>query len=255
MKPKLITSRELLAAAGISNEPGTKIPREHRHLLITSVLEPVAAHKLREILVNHGYEVSLRDISTWLQATREWLGLPSAGRGKPSMEYRKTVEKWRYANGNPTLEEIDAGWVPIRRSPRKGHPNPNLSLAVNKRIEDFLQMLTSFDEAENDEEVKQRLAGLLDELKMASSEIEDQGRAKEVPPSPDPNPTDDVPPSLGLDRMDEALHPQDLDQTAEVPPPQDLERTEEVPPPQDLDRKDEISPSPDPAPDGTTPST
>lgn len=232
MESKLITSRELLAAAGISSEPGDKIPREHRHLLITCVLESVPGHKLREILSNNGFEVSIRDISTWLHATREWLGLPPAGRGKPSAEYRKTIEKWRYANGNPTLEAIDAGWVPIRRSPRKGHPNPNLSLAVNKRIEEFLQMLTSLDEAENDEEVEQLLAELMKtRIETALPKIVDLG------------PTDEI------------LSPQDLDPVDEIAPPPDLDPTEEIPPPMDQDRKDEISPLPDPAPDGTTPTS
>lgn len=227
--------------------PGTGFPLAHRHLLIASILEFVSSPAFAKYLHENGHEVSSKTASNWQQAMREWLGLPSAGRGKLSAEYRNTVKKWRQANGNPTLDEIDGGWVPAHRRRR------DLSPAVKEHIEEFRQILASLDEVGYNDGVEQRLAELMKTFpKTVSSEIEDLG-TDGAPPSPDLDRTDEAPPPHELDRTDEVPPSQDLDRTDEISPPQDLDRTDEVPPPQNLNRTDEVPPSPELAPDGATP--
>lgn len=155
MKPELLKSRGLLESAGLAMNPGTGFPLAHRHLLIASILEFVSSPAFAKYLHKNGHEVSSKTASNWQQAMREWLGLPSAGRGKLSAEYRNTVKKWRQANGNPTLDEIDGGWVPAHRRRR------DLSPAVKEHIKEFRQILACLDEVGYNDEVEQRLAELM----------------------------------------------------------------------------------------------
>jgi hypothetical protein len=152
-----ITSRELLAMAGIATEEKASIPPEHRHLLITSVLKFVPALKLREVLGANGV-VSSRDVLAWQQATREWLGLPPAGRGKTSADYRQAIQAWLQTNGNPTLEEIDAGWLPAHRREEKSLPSPILSSRYQKMLEEFRRQVARLTAAKDDDEVRLLLA-------------------------------------------------------------------------------------------------
>jgi len=141
-----LTSAELLAAAGMTKRSADKIPLEHRHLLITAVLECIPGHKFRTVLINNGYEVSIRDVGTWIQNTREWLGLPSIGQGKPSAEYRSKIDKWREANGNPTLDQIDRGWIPpARRKEEKELAVSKLSPKRRAEFRELQEMIASFD--------------------------------------------------------------------------------------------------------------
>ncbi len=274
MKPELLKSRDLLESAGLAMNPGTGFPLAHRHLLITSVLEFVSSPAFAKYLHENGHEVSSKTASNWQQATREWLGLPLAGRGKPSAEYRKTVQEWRQSNGNPTLDEIDAGWVPLHRRGR--------DMSIKEHIEEFRQMLASFKEVGQHDEVEQRLSELMKtRIETAPFKIEDRGPRDQVPPLsdldptdedsplPDPNPTDEVPPPPAPnptdvaspppdpdptdvaappptpDPTDEAPPPPLPDPTAEGPPPLDLNPIDEVPPPSDLDPTGDVPPPPD----------
>ena len=180
MKPELLKSRDLLESAGLAMNPGAGLPLAHRHLLITSVLEFVSSPAFAKYLHENGHEVSSKTASNWQQATREWLGLPLAGRGKPSAEYRNTVQEWRQANGNPTLEEIDDGWIPAHRRRR------DLSPAVKFHIEEIRQILACLDEVGYNDEVEQRLAELMKTIQeTAAFEIEDPGPIDEILPPQD----------------------------------------------------------------------
>jgi hypothetical protein len=159
--PTLITSQELLAEVGISIEDKPAIPTCYRHLLITSVITLVSAEKLKTVINNHGDQVSLREVFAWQKATRSWLGLPVAGRGKPTDEYRKKVKKWLQENGAPTLEDIDAGWVPVHRRANDTVKTPKLSANHQKIIEELRMQMKALNAAKDDDEVKQLLAKYL----------------------------------------------------------------------------------------------
>lgn len=149
-----ITSRELLAEVGVSIEDKPEIPPCYRPLLITSVITFVSAKKFQKALNNRGDEVSLRDVLEWQRATRKWLGLPEAGRGKPSDEYLCEVKKWLQANGNPTLEEIDAGWVPAHRREDHALQLPKFSQRCKEIVRRFPVELATLKAARNDVEIR-----------------------------------------------------------------------------------------------------
>ena len=128
----MIRSRDLLLATGVSMIGPTEAPPALRHLLITAALSCVSAPKLAEFLTNNGWAVCKRTVTTWLRGTREWLGLPPIGRGKPSRKYCQQLEAWNQRNGHPTPEEIDSGWIPLhRRSPQQQSEVPGISLSVD----------------------------------------------------------------------------------------------------------------------------
>ena len=110
----------------------TETPPALRHLLITAALSCVSAPKLAEFLTNNDWAVCKRTVTTWLRGTREWLGLPPIGRGKPSRKYRQQLEAWNQRNGHPTPEEIDSGWIPQhRRSPQQRSEAPGNPLSLD----------------------------------------------------------------------------------------------------------------------------
>lgn len=162
MKPS-ITSRELLAEVGASTEEEPEFPPCYRHLLITSVITFVSAKKLQRALNNRGDDVSLRDVLEWQRAMREWLGLPEAGRGKPTDAYQNKVKKWLQENGNPTLDEIDAGWVPAHR--REDHPLqlPKSSPRCQEIMRRFRVELASLNAARDDAELRSLLSQYLNQ--------------------------------------------------------------------------------------------
>lgn len=121
------------------------VPLVIRHLLVSAVLACHSSTTFTEFLVDQGYEVSTRTVANWLQRTRIWLGLPAPNPGKPSANYRREIEKWRRANGSPSSEEIDAGWVPVhRRTPQIR--NHALSEATQKHLDDFRSMLRALEQ-------------------------------------------------------------------------------------------------------------
>lgn len=152
MKPS-ITSRELLAQVGASAEEEPEFPPCYRHLLITSVITFVSAKKLQKALNNRGDDVSLRDVSEWQRAMREWLGLPEAGRGKPSDEYRNEVRKWLRENGSPSPEEIDAGWIPAHRREKNSGQLPKLSPRYQQIMDEHRVQVAKLNATTDDEEV------------------------------------------------------------------------------------------------------
>ena len=171
MNRNAMTSAELLAATGATQKSAKKIPIEYRHLLITAVLECIPERKLRAVLVEKGCEVSFRDVGTWMENTREWLGLPSIGRGKPSAHYLSKIEKWREANGNPTLDQIDGGWVPqSRRKEEKERAVSELSPKFRTEFREFQEMIASFDGID-DEEVQKLLRKHLLKIKSKLSKL------------------------------------------------------------------------------------
>jgi hypothetical protein len=171
MSRNKITSAELLAAAGITQRSSDKIPLEHRHLLITAVLECIPERKLRDVLLDKGFEVSFRNVGTWMQNTREWLGLPRIGQGKPSASYLSEIEKWREANGNPTLDQIDGGWVPhSRRKEEKERAVSELPPKFRAEFKEFQQMIASFDGVE-DEDVRKLFRKHLAKIKIQARKI------------------------------------------------------------------------------------
>ena len=153
MKPS-ITSRELLAEVGASTEEEPEFPPCYRHLLITSVITFVSAKKLQNAMNNRGDDVSLRDVLEWQRAMREWLGLPEAGRGKPSDEYRNDVKMWLQQNGNPSLEEIDAGWIPAHRREIYARQLPKLSPKYQKIMDEHRVQVAKLKATTDDEEVR-----------------------------------------------------------------------------------------------------
>lgn len=162
MKPS-ITSRELLAEVGVSIEDIPEIPLCYRPLLITSVITFVSAKKFQKALTSRGVELSSRDVLEWQYATREWLGLPKAGRGKPSDEYRNEVKKWLQDNGNPTLEEIDAGWVPAHRREDYALQLTKFFARCQEIVRRFRVELASLNAAKNDDEIRLLLSRYLNQ--------------------------------------------------------------------------------------------
>jgi hypothetical protein len=136
MNPTL-TSRQLLAEVGASMEEKTDMPLCYRPLLITSVITFVPARKLQKALNDRGEVVSYKDVLEWQRATREWLGLPEVSRGKPSDECKDAVKRWLQLNGNPTPEEIDAGWLPVHLRVEKAVNTRNLSPRYKSMFENF----------------------------------------------------------------------------------------------------------------------
>jgi hypothetical protein len=149
-----ITSRELLAELGASGEEKPEFPLCYRHLLITSVIMFVSAKKLQKALNNRGDDVTLRDVLEWQRAMREWLGLPEAGRGKPSDEYRNKVKKWLQENGSPSLEEIDAGWIPVQRRQKNPGQLPKLSTRHQQIMDEHRVQVAKLKATTDDEEVR-----------------------------------------------------------------------------------------------------
>lgn len=160
---KSITSRELLAEVGVSIEDKPEIPLCYRPLLITSVITFVSAKKFQKALNDRGNEVSSRDVLEWQCATREWLGLPKAGRGKPTDAYRNKIKKWLQENGNPTLEEIDAGWMPAHRREDHALQIPNFFSRSQEIVRRFRVELASLNAAKNDEEIRLLLSRYLNQ--------------------------------------------------------------------------------------------
>jgi hypothetical protein len=156
-----LTSRELLTASGVPTEDKPEIPHGYRHLLITSVITFVSAKKFQLALNNRGDEVSLRDVSEWQRATREWLGLPEANRGKPADAYRNKVKKWLQENGNPTLEEIDAGWVPAHRREKRTLQLTKFYPRCQEIMKRFRVEMASLNAARDDEEIRSLLSRYL----------------------------------------------------------------------------------------------
>lgn len=152
-----ITSRELLTDVGAPIEDEPEIPPRYQQLLITSVIMFVSAKKFQKALNSRGDNVSLRDITEWQRATRKWLGLPEVGRGKPSDEYRNEVKKWLQSHGNPTLDDIDSGWVPIGRQGKCPAIGANLSPRSQKIIEEFRMQMANLAQAKDDSEVNRLL--------------------------------------------------------------------------------------------------
>jgi len=171
MNQKNITSRELLSAVGIGeNQDRTRresLPPEYRHLLISSVLECISAPNLKQFLNDQGVKVSTRIVLSWLAETREWLGLPPASPGKPSAQYQRAIQEWRAANGNPSWEEIDSGWVPAHHR-EQDYAAKQLSPSSQRTIEEFRRQADLLDRAENDDEVKRLLTQLLEAIGMHS---------------------------------------------------------------------------------------
>jgi len=161
-----IKSRDLLAEAGVSVERKPRIPLNIRPLLITSVVWFVSGKKLQQILKDHGNEVSLREVLDWQYATREWLGLPQAGRGKPSIEYQNKVKTWLEENGNPTPEAIDAGWVPPRMRHNPALESGRLPQSHHSRMEKLVAQINSLDAAEDDDKVRLLLSQYVGELHL-----------------------------------------------------------------------------------------
>ncbi len=158
---KKITSRELLADVGASVEDKPEIPPCYRHLLITSVITFVSARKLQTALNNRGHAVSFRDVLGWQNATREWLGLPEVGRGKPSDDYRNVVKMWLQDHGNPTLDDIDAGWVPTDKRENNSVKSSQLSPKHRHMMEEFRMEMAGLNAAKDDEETRLLLAKYL----------------------------------------------------------------------------------------------
>lgn len=121
----MISSRDFLQEAGVSLAGPPDAPADLRNLLITAALTCVAGPVVAKVLTNNGREISSRTVANWLQTTRVWLGLPPANRGKRSRKYRRELEEWHRANGHPTADEIDAGWIPShQRSPKQPNSPP-----------------------------------------------------------------------------------------------------------------------------------
>lgn len=178
-----MTSAELLAATGVTQRSAKQLPIEHRHLLITAVLECIPERKLRAVLVDKGCEVSVREVGTWMKNTRKWLGLPPIGQGKPSAHYLSKIEKWREANGNPTLDQIDGGWVPhFRRKEEKERAVSELHPKLRAEFLEFQEMIASFDGVD-DEDVHELLQKHLLKIKSKLSKLPAQ---KKNPPPKEP---------------------------------------------------------------------
>lgn len=148
-----ITSRELLTEAGASTVEEPEFPPCYRPLLITSVITFVSARKFQQALNKRGDEVSLRDVLEWQRAMREWLGLPEAGRGKPSDEYRNKVRTWLHENGNPTPEQIDAGWAPAHRRDDKAGQLRKLSPRYQQIMDEHRVQVAKLNATTDNEEV------------------------------------------------------------------------------------------------------
>jgi len=179
-----ITSRELLAEVGVSVEEKTDIPLCYRPLLITSVITFVSAKKFQCALNKRGDEVSLRDVLEWQQATREWLGLPEVGRGKPSNEYRNEVDEWLQENGNPSLEEIDAGWIPIHKRENNAVPLPKLSPIHQGIMEEFRIQMEKLNATTDDEEVRFLMSRFLNRVNQTELVHEESADDPDGVPSP-----------------------------------------------------------------------
>jgi hypothetical protein len=183
MNRNAMTSAELLAATGVTERSSKQIPIEHRHLLITAVLECIPERKLRDVLVDKGCEVSIREVGTWMKNTREWLGLPRIGQGKPSASYLSKIEKWREANGNPTLDQIDAGWVPpFRRKEEKERAVSKLPSKLRAEFREFQEMIASFNGV-REEDVQELLQKHLLKIKSKLSKLPAQ---KDISPPKEP---------------------------------------------------------------------
>ncbi len=167
-----MTSRELLHAAGVEPESKPEIPLEWQSLLITSAIKFIPAKKFMEALNQEGESPSLREVIDWQNATRKWLGLPKIGRGKPSKEYRDAVQKWLAIHGNPTLEEIDAGWLPkhLRREQPES-PRP-LSPRYESMLNAFRHELSALMYAKNDQEAKKLLAIFIGDEALSQLDFE-----------------------------------------------------------------------------------
>jgi hypothetical protein len=85
---------------------------------------------------------------------REWLGLPAIGRGKPSDEYQNEVKKWLQENGSPSLEEIDAGWIPAHRRENIAGQLPKLSPIHQKIMDEHRVQVAKLNATTDDEEVR-----------------------------------------------------------------------------------------------------
>lgn len=158
MKP--CTSRELLRQAGLDKPKSPEMPLEIRPLVITSALNCVSAKVLLDAL-NVGEEVTVSHVLEWQKSTREWLGLPQIGRGKPSAEYKKAVAKWLAANGNPTPEQIDQGWLPSHLHSAKQR---ELSPQCRRMLEETREQIAHLKAAGSDEERRKLLKKLLSEM-------------------------------------------------------------------------------------------
>lgn len=166
MSQETLTIRELFAAVGMSTNSEGNFPIKHRHLLIASVLECISAQKLRKALEGVGLKATTRDVLEWQSETREWLGLPPARPGKPSAQYLRAIQEWREANGNPSWEEIDSGWIPARH--RESPAAKQLSPSFQRHIEELRRQLAMVNAAQHDdEEVKRLLTQFMEEMGRA----------------------------------------------------------------------------------------
>ena len=102
-----------------------------------------------------------------LRETREWLGLPTASPGKPTAQYLRAIQEWREANGNPSWEEIDSGWIPAHHREKASTGAKQLSPSFQRHIEDFCRQVKLLKEAENEDEVKRLLTQFLEEIGKA----------------------------------------------------------------------------------------
>jgi hypothetical protein len=160
MKPS-ITSRELIEGMGLSVEEKPEIPLEFRPLLITSIVMFVPAKQLKKALNDSGQMVTFREVLDWQKATRTWLGLPPIGRGKPSQACRKAMHEWLKDQGNPSLEDIDAGWVPAHRRGDEHEIARRWSIEMEKKLAEFRAELAALNAAKDDQEVKMLLVQFL----------------------------------------------------------------------------------------------
>lgn len=174
MTQQTLSSREFLNACGVNTNSGGerkgRFPIKHRHLLIASVLECISAQKLTKSLEGLGLKVTTRDVLEWQSETREWLGLPPARPGKPSAQYLREIQDWREANGNPSWEEIDSGWLPAHH--RESPADKPLSTYYQRQLEEFRHQVAMVNAAQDDdEEVKRLLTQFMEEM----------GRAWQIP--------------------------------------------------------------------------
>ncbi len=118
-------------------------------------------------MVGLGLKATTADVLEWLRETRAWLDLPPASPGKPSAQYLRAIQEWREANGNPSWEEIDSGWIPAHHRKQESTVAKQLSPSSQRHIEEFRRQVAFLDDAESDDEVKRLLTQFLEEMGMA----------------------------------------------------------------------------------------
>jgi hypothetical protein len=94
---------------------GEPYPEAYRKILMSSVLALASAAELHQTLTKDyaGFEGCQNTVDNWLKAARLWMGFP-----KTRKEVRETMPAWIAINGQPTINDIREGWVPLHHRPQ-----------------------------------------------------------------------------------------------------------------------------------------